>query len=44
MTSIRCPKCDAELQINIAKALDEHGEVFKCPKCNYLIRYASDRR
>ena len=42
MTIIKCPKCNATLQINIAKALDEHGEVFECPKCNYLIRYASN--
>jgi predicted Zn finger-like uncharacterized protein len=43
MTIIKCPNCNSALQINIAKALDEHGEVFRCPKCNYLIRYASDR-
>ncbi len=39
MTTIKCPKCGSELQINIAKAIDEHGEVFKCPNCKYLLRY-----
>jgi len=40
MTTIKCPKCDATIEINISKAVDEHGEVFKCPKCKYKFRYA----
>lgn len=43
MTIIKCPNCNSALQINIAKALDEHGEVFRCPKCNYFIRYTPNR-
>lgn len=39
MKIIKCPKCHAALQINIADAVDEHGEVFKCPRCEYFIRY-----
>jgi uncharacterized C2H2 Zn-finger protein len=39
MKIIKCPKCNAALQINIADAIDEHGEVFKCPRCEYFIRY-----
>ena len=39
MTIIKCPKCNAALQINIANAIDENGEVFECPKCGYAIRY-----
>ena len=28
------------MEVNIAKALDEHGEMFKCPRCKYFFRYA----
>jgi predicted RNA-binding Zn-ribbon protein involved in translation (DUF1610 family) len=41
MIKIKCPKCEAEVEINISKAIDEHGEVFKCPKCKYEFRYAT---
>ena len=37
--TIKCPKCDAAVEINIAQAVDEDGEVFVCPKCNYQMRY-----
>lgn len=40
MTIIKCPKCHAALQINISDAVDSEAEVFRCPKCNYYIRYA----
>jgi len=40
MTILRCPKCNSSLQINISEAVDEFGEVFKCPKCGHFIRYA----
>ena len=33
MTILRCPKY-------ISEAVDEFGEVFKCPKCGHFIRYA----
>ena len=40
MTTIKCPKCQQEVEINIAKAVDEEGEVFRCPHCNCEFRYA----
>jgi len=40
MEKVPCPKCNSEVQIDIAKAMDEHGEVFKCLNCNYTFRYA----
>ena len=40
MTRIKCPKCQQEVEINIAKAVDEEGEVFRCPHCNCEFRYA----
>ena len=40
MTTIKCPKCNSNVEINISKAIDEHGEVFECPKCKYKFRYA----
>lgn len=40
MTIVKCPKCKADVEINISKAVDEHAEVFKCPNCNYHFRFA----
>lgn len=40
MTIIKCPKCETDVEINISKAVDELGEVFKCSKCKYEFRYA----
>jgi len=42
MTIIKCPKCDSKVLIDIAKAVDEHGELFKCNNCNYTFRYATE--
>ena len=39
MTTIKCPRCNSDIKIDIAKAIDEHGEVFRCPNCEYLTRY-----
>lgn len=39
MIVIKCPKCGANVEINIAKAVDELGEVHMCPKCKYQFRY-----
>ena len=39
MRIIKCVNCGADVEINISKALDEEGEVFKCPNCGNLIRY-----
>ena len=36
---IKCPKCKKETTINIAKAIDENGEEFKCENCGYIFRY-----
>lgn len=41
MIIIRCPKCNSKVLINIARAVDEHGELFKCDNCNYTFRYAA---
>ena len=40
MIIIECPSCSKEFQVNISKAIDEHGEVFICPKCKKAFRYA----
>lgn len=40
MNIIRCPKCSSAVPINIVNAKDEHGEVFECPRCKFLFRYA----
>ena len=36
---IQCPKCHKDVEINIANAIDELGEVFRCPHCKWPIRY-----
>ena len=40
MTIIKCPKCRTDVEINISKAVDEHGEVFEYPNCKFKFRYA----
>ena len=39
MTIVKCPKCGQDTEINIAKAVDEEGEVFKCEHCGFHFRY-----
>ena len=36
---IKCPKCHKDVEIDIAKAIDENGEVFMCPHCKFSFRY-----
>ena len=38
---VKCPKCQCETEIDIAKAIDENGEVFACEHCKYPFRYAN---
>ena len=40
MEMVKCPKCQKEVKIDLTNAVDEEGEVFKCPYCNYEFRYA----
>lgn len=40
MITVKCPVCQTEVEINIAKAVDEEGEVFTCPNCRRHFRYA----
>ena len=37
MKKIKCPVCQSEVEINLAKAVDENGEVYRCNKCGTLI-------
>jgi uncharacterized protein YbaR (Trm112 family) len=39
MVIIKCPKCQHDVEINIANAIDENGEVFLCPNCGMKFRY-----
>lgn len=39
MEYVKCIKCGHNVEINIAKALDENGEIFKCPNCGLKFRY-----
>jgi len=39
-TKIKCPKCGKEIELNIANAVSEDGEIFECPFCKYEFRYA----
>lgn len=40
MKTVKCPKCNSDVKIDIAKSVDENGEEFMCPKCKYIMRYA----
>ena len=39
MEVVKCGKCGNDVEINIAKAVDEHGEEFICPTCGFIFRY-----
>ena len=39
MTTIKCPKCQKDIKIDITKALDPDGELYRCPHCGYAFRY-----
>ena len=39
MDVVKCPKCGQDVKIDIANAIDENGEVFKCDHCGYPFRY-----
>ena len=36
---IKCPKCKAEVKLDISRAVDEEGEVFVCTHCGWPFRY-----
>ena len=40
MEKVKCVRCGNEVEINIAHAKDEEGEVFECPTCGLRFRYA----
>lgn len=40
MEKVKCVRCGHEVEINIAKAKDENGEIFGCPYCGLNFRYA----
>ncbi len=40
MEYVKCLKCGQNVEINIANAIDENGEEFRCPVCGFLFRYA----
>ena len=39
MKTVKCIKCNTDVEINIAKAVDEFGEEFRCPNCGFVFRY-----
>lgn len=40
MEHIKCVRCGRDTEIDISKAIDENGEVFKCKHCGLEFRYA----
>ena len=39
---MKCVKCNNEVKLDIAKVLDEEGEVYRCPHCGFMFRYADN--
>lgn len=39
MRIVRCVNCGNDIELDIAKAADEDGEVFICQHCGYKFRY-----
>ena len=42
MDVIKCPKCQKDVEINIANSISDDGEVFVCPHCDYKFRYVKE--
>ncbi len=40
--NIICPKCNSSINIDISEAIDENGEVYRCKKCGYHVRYVTE--
>ena len=38
---IECPKCKKEVPLDVQNALDEDGEVYRCPHCGWKFRYTA---
>ena len=36
---IKCPKCNKNVEIDIAHSVSDDGEVFRCPHCGFQFRY-----
>lgn len=39
MRIVKCPKCGKEFIIDMPKAVDENGETFQCPACEFQFMY-----
>ena len=39
MEYVKCVKCGKETEIDIAKAVDEDAEVFRCQHCGFKFMY-----
>ena len=39
LQKLKCPKCKHDVEINIAKSYDEHGELYRCHICGFIFRY-----
>ena len=39
MIKVNCPKCDAEVEIDMTKAVDESGEIYICPCCKFKFLF-----
>lgn len=39
MDKVKCPNCGYTVEIDIAKAVDEDGEEFRCDNCGFIFRY-----
>ena len=40
MKHVKCVRCGNDVVIDIAHAIDEDGEVFRCKNCGFQFRYA----
>ena len=39
MRIVKCPKCQNDVEINIAKCVDVEGEVHRCKHCGMIFRW-----
>lgn len=41
MDIVKCPRCNKDVEINIANSMTEDAEVYRCPHCKFVFRYVA---
>lgn len=40
--TIKCPRCKTDVDIDISRAIDMDGEIFRCDNCGFPFMYTEE--